>query len=605
MPLWAEATRIGCIRNASSADGKEDGKSSAQDATQQMVLPDPAQDAARMGALKKLRHNLVKLCSEHGDRSKPPALAFERWLGRAALRRESKDDPIIPSDLCGDDGMLVVDKALTKDLSRTLPSWQASSLVAKEMTKEASKQIKAMGAFGSNDANNSIDLGAVGKKIRDEGRAVKKATKSVIKALELQDEKCENYDSDDNENERVKDLAALRDALVSLQNAASTLNESAVKAQRTIGVYSNSDGNGNIVFNGKRREGIYDVMLCGPGGKPRRPYLTVSSLHLLKLLRLWKLNKASTDTAGDDNDSLETAEKEDPIEILNALPEDERIMFQKSLYCCLARYEGLKGAGYQCAVPGVAFDAAVKMGLGTTIECFASPLNCRYERFCSAFPDIEMRFGSLGSFFDDKAFDPWEGSFEANPPFVPETMIAMGTKLDRLLSDKSRGPLSFLVVVPNWGAGIDFVKNLESSAYIRASSCIKASDHAFCDGAQHTKPLFTKNRKQAADPDLRPSSWDTAVILLQNNSGASKWSVDDKKLEESFCTALRASMQKVPKNFATLGAWERRGVGQGGSKNRYQQHGTCRPNQNKYTAGKRSHVAEENLNDDRKRSKIP
>ena len=83
-----------------------------------------------------------------------------------------------------------------------------------------------------------------------------------------------------------------------------------------------------------------------------------------------------------------------------------------------ARYEALRGAGYQCAVPGAAFDALLP-SLGPTVECFASPLNARYERFCSAFgDDLEAQFGSLGSFFD---FDPREGSFEANPPLVPTT----------------------------------------------------------------------------------------------------------------------------------------------------------------------------------------
>ena len=97
-----------------------------------------------MAALKKLRHCFVRLCSEHGDRCKPPVLAFERWLGRAALQRKQGDDPIIPSDLMGNDGMLVVDKGLIKDISRTLPSWEASTKVANELTKEASKQVRSM-----------------------------------------------------------------------------------------------------------------------------------------------------------------------------------------------------------------------------------------------------------------------------------------------------------------------------------------------------------------------------------------------------------------------------------------------------------------------------
>ncbi|CAN0172925.1 unnamed protein product [Phaeothamnion confervicola] len=40
------------------------------------------------------------------------------------------------------------------------------------------------------------------------------------------------------------------------------------------------------------------------------------------------------------------------------------------------------------------------------LECFASPLNCRYSSFCSAFKDVDSRFGSIGSFFE---FHPNEG----------------------------------------------------------------------------------------------------------------------------------------------------------------------------------------------------
>lgn len=529
-----------------------------------------------MAALKKLRHRFVQLCSEHGDRSKPPVLAFERWLGRAALRRKQGSDPIIPSDLLGNDGMLVVDKGLIKDISRTLPSWEASTKVANELTKEASKQIRTMAAQREESSLGPKDLPGLRKNIRDQGRDVKEAVKLASDAIK----KFNNNVEDD------PDKAALFAALSSLQQATTALNESAIKAQKGARHGNTADGSGKVVFNGKRREGIYDVMLCGPGGKPRRPYLTISSLHLSKLLRLWKLNSSSRD--GVEHDA-------DPIKTMNALPEDDRILFQESLYCCLARYEALKGAGYQCALPGLAFDAAASCGLGNTVECFASPLNCRYERFCSAFPDIESRFGSLGSFFDDNAFDPIEGSFEANPPFVPETMVAMGKKLERLLDDSNRGPLSFLVVVPAWGAGIEFVENLEGSVHMRASSRVRASEHAFCDGAQHTKPLLsskTNKKRRAPDPDLRPSSWDTAVILLQNAAGAVKWRVDSTKLEESFCNALKASVQNVPSKFSTLEAWENRGVDHGGGKKKRHQYEnettTNRPFEGNVKDGKRS-----------------
>mmetsp|Transcript_25147 Transcript_25147/g.58118 ORF Transcript_25147/g.58118 Transcript_25147/m.58118 type:complete len:379 (-) Transcript_25147:28-1164(-) len=332
----------------------------------------------------------------------------------------------------------------------------------------------------------------------------------------------------------------------------------------------NAENVGAIDISGSRQPGIFDVSFS-VDGKPKRPYLTVSSSHLAKLLLLWKLRKEHEGgNASVAPTVTDTEELPDPAEVIAALPEQERKLFKDTLYCCLARYQGLGGAGYQCAVPGTAFEAAAACGLGTTMECFASPLNCRYRRFCSAFPDIEADLGSVGSFFDDTAFDPIEGSFEANPPFIPEIMIAMGRKIERLLradarsthDTQFRGALSFLVVVPHWGAGASFCRTLESSRHVRAVARVPASEHAFCDGAQHTR-VTTGG---AGDPEMRPSSWDTAVVLLQNDAGAKRWPVDSEMLEEAFCEALRKSKGDVPARLGTIEACERtwRGKSRGG-----------------------------------------
>ena len=92
-------------------------------------------------------------------------------------------------------------------------------------------------------------------------------------------------------------------------------------------------------------------------------------------------------------------------------------------------------------MPEAAFEALAEH-LGPTIECFASPLNARYGCFFSAFPALERRFGSLGSFFGPGFLDVREGTFEANPPFVPEVMDAMVERIELLLSDETKGPLS-------------------------------------------------------------------------------------------------------------------------------------------------------------------
>jgi hypothetical protein len=63
---------------------------------------------------------------------------------------------------------------------------------------------------------------------------------------------------------------------------------------------------------------------------------------------------------------------------------------------------------------------------------------------------------------------------------------------------------------------------------------------------------------------LRPSSWDTAVILLQNDLGAVKWAVDNDTLKQSFCKAFRDAAKDIPTESATIAKWENRGLGKDG-----------------------------------------
>jgi phosphorylated CTD-interacting factor 1 len=80
------------------------------------------------------------------------------------------------------------------------------------------------------------------------------------------------------------------------------------------------------------------------------------------------------------------------------------------------------------------------------MECFASPLNSYYDKFCSAFPDTDMKFGSIGSFFK---FIPDSGCFEVNPPFCEVVMQKMAEHIEYVLSKTSK-PLSFIIIVPKW-----------------------------------------------------------------------------------------------------------------------------------------------------------
>ena len=104
-----------------------------------------------------------------------------------------------------------------------------------------------------------------------------------------------------------------------------------------------------------------------------------------------------------------------------------------------------EGAQNQGALPVPVLECLNKQ-FGVTVECFASPFNCYFRQYCSAFPDIDSYFGSRGPLLD---FKPHCGSFEANPPFCEELMDSVIGHFERLLEDSSE-PLSFIVFLPEW-----------------------------------------------------------------------------------------------------------------------------------------------------------
>ncbi|KAK3267222.1 hypothetical protein CYMTET_24210, partial [Cymbomonas tetramitiformis] len=194
----------------------------------------------------------------------------------------------------------------------------------------------------------------------------------------------------------------------------------------------------------------------------------------------------------------------------------------------LTRVPGVKGC--QAALNEHAFEV-LKQRMGVVFECFASPLNCHYEGYCSAFQDVDGPFGSRGNFFQLKG-DSLEGSFEANPPFVSSVMSAMAIKMHALLkaATKRGTALSFVVVVPGWTDEPSWAI-MQKSEFRRALWQVAREDHGFCDGAQHQR----RDR-------FRASPFDTAVFVLQTAAGAAKWRATSKVERE-----LRAAMaQAVP-----------------------------------------------------------
>lgn len=219
--------------------------------------------------------------------------------------------------------------------------------------------------------------------------------------------------------------------------------------------------------------------------------------------------------------------------------------FLPRVWCMLKRYQtylGLssnEGNGTQNSLPVSVFDCLHKH-FGVTFECFASPLNCYFRQYCSAFPDTDSFFGSRGSFLK---FHPTAGSFEVNPPYSEELMEATVNHLERLLTE-SQETLSFIVVFPDLRDPVPVaLTTLEASRYKREQLLIPAYDHEYRHGFQHIMPRSEVNVRSAHG---------TQVIFLQNDAGYARWGPTPERLDalrESYRPGLdkeREGIQALP-----------------------------------------------------------
>ncbi|XP_037535640.1 mRNA (2'-O-methyladenosine-N(6)-)-methyltransferase [Nematolebias whitei] len=211
--------------------------------------------------------------------------------------------------------------------------------------------------------------------------------------------------------------------------------------------------------------------------------------------------------------------------------------FLSRVWCLLKRYQVMfgggsnEGTGLQGALPVSVFEVLNRQ-FGVTFECFASPLNCYFKQFCSAFPDIDSFFGSRGPFL---SFSPISGSFEANPPFCEELMDAMVTHFEDLL-DQSSEPLSFIIFVPEWRDPVTpALTRMEGSRFLRHQLNITAYEHEYRSGSQHIC--------KREDMYYR-AVHGTAVLFLQNQAGFTKWAPTPERLAE-LTAAYRPSLSRT------------------------------------------------------------
>jgi phosphorylated CTD-interacting factor 1 len=254
--------------------------------------------------------------------------------------------------------------------------------------------------------------------------------------------------------------------------------------------------------------------------------LKINISHFDKLVKLYIIHSNGHDR---NMDALKDFKKDN----FDALKD---LKFRTILFCLLLRYRSLGADGFQAGLSTKTF-AVLKTNYDVEFECFASPLNCTFANYGSLFPDVDSYFGSLGSFFDwNNELHSKDGySFEANPPFIPEIMLQMTIKIDKMLSLNPSVPLSFVVIVPIWKE-VPSYSMLKSSLFLQKTILIHKDAHGFTDGAQHKR-----------QDRYRESPFDTAVFILQNKLGSIRWpgskSVEDE-IRSGFIHGMPTVMER-------------------------------------------------------------
>ena len=154
------------------------------------------------------------------------------------------------------------------------------------------------------------------------------------------------------------------------------------------------------------------------------------------------------------------------------------------------RYSSLLPRGQQWNIPLAVYSLLVEK-YGVTIEGFASPINSQIIRlgnynFCSLFPDTDWRFGSIGSFFNQK-FD--NVTVMANPPYVLSVMDEMSRHIIRCFDSSTN--LRFIICMSDW-KDTEYYQTFSQSQYTK--TIIELGRHYFENSNNNGERILSKFR---------------------------------------------------------------------------------------------------------------
>ncbi|XP_046411649.1 mRNA (2'-O-methyladenosine-N(6)-)-methyltransferase isoform X1 [Neodiprion fabricii] len=463
----------------------------------------PDVEAFRCGLLAKLRQCYQELCHTR-ESIDAPRDSFNRWL----MERKVIDcgsDPLLPSQCFPEISM-----SMYREIMNDIPM----KLVRPKFTGDARKQLSRY----AEAAKNMI-----------ESRSASPESRKVVK-----------WNAEDTFQWLRRTVGAtfddFQDRLAHLKRQCQPHLTETVKASVEgicLKIYHLStdyakkikDKNNQMTKEG----GLADVIpLTGPVSSQRKVwcYPVQFSLPSPRLPQIEYLPEREQtmlrfhgDTMGINNTHLTKLEH---LYRYNCFDDKKFEMFLPRVWSLLKRYQtylGInEGQATQMALPVTVFEC-LQRTFGVTFECFASPLNCYFRQYCSAFADTDSHFGSRGPFLD---FRPISGSFEANPPYCEELMEAMVNHFEQLLAD-SVEPLSFVVFLPEWrDPAPNALLKLESSHFKRKQVVVPAMEHEYRHGFQHILPKGEVNIRAAHG---------TLVVWLQNAAGNARWGPTDDRVE--------------------------------------------------------------------------
>lgn len=449
--------------------------------TQPCLLPPDcvALEMLRARRVEELRDEYRRQCARLGWAS-PPKESFNRWLFDRLSLGWQGDEPLVPGPCASKDDE--AGASMRNEILEDLPVKIRPPLRFVRTAAEARAHL-AEYAEGARRLMRLLDCPA------EPARLVERALSSARDAVEL-----DQGDDDERVVERVRRVRAeceptlRRLALPTVEDVCRTMTRSAARPSTDRPL----QGQPREATATEDRDRV--VLACGA------ERLELSPGHYAKLRRLFGQHAC----AGP-------------------------VSFETHAWCLLRRYRSVfgtgtfEGQGHQAAVPTAVFEALSRL-LGVDWECFASPLNCHLDRYCSAFEDTDRCFGSRGSFFDLARDGDLGGSFQANPPFCEPLMARMADKMGRLLASAPRA-LSFVVVVP-WWRDSGAVQALSGHAFLRASLLLEAKRHSYVVGFQHLPCSASRESL------LYSAVHDTGVFVLQNDQGAAQWPATPAVMQE-------------------------------------------------------------------------